>query len=143
MLIAEAPTKYRFIAALAQNQWVMSIRQEFTYIDPIRVREKNLLFSIEAAESRGKVVSGIAAVWNTPRLNSGTLLVAERDYLFPNISKRKKKMIRLDPSDSREMSVRDAVDITVEHVLQEGGSIEYVVNGKLRKYKRLVLVQQD
>jgi hypothetical protein len=143
MLVNRGAVKPGFLSGLAQSEWVKSITKEFTYIHPNRLKEKDLLFKIETAASLGKLVTGISDVWTAANQQTGKLLIAEKDYLFPDVHKRLSKPVILNTQKHEVMSISDAVDNTLESALNGGCNVEFVENGRLRKYKRIVMIQRD
>lgn len=142
MLVTDSIRKNSFLTALKQNLWVKSLAQEFTFVHPEKLKERNMLFKIQAADSRGKLAVGIADVWAAANQRKGKLLIGERDYLFPAVYRRQRRLVTIHAFEDVVMPVSDAVDATIEKVLNEGGAIEFVENGKLKKYKRMVLIEQ-
>ncbi len=131
-------------AFLLNNIWVKSVKQEFAFSDPDKLREKNLLFQIQAAESHGKLFIGIKDIWNAASQKKGKLLVGEKKYLFPGVyNDWHSGSVLLPTSKNEAMPINDAVDTIIEKVMEEGGNIEFVDNGKLHRYKHMVMIQLD
>lgn len=62
-------------------------------------------------------------VWNAVLQKKGKLLIAEKEVLFPVKEKT------------------DMVKYVIEKVMESGGDVEFVKNGLLEKYERMVMIQ--
>jgi len=121
-----------------------NIFEKATSINAEKVKEANLLRQIEAAESHSRLAVGIEAIWEAAKQKKGNLLIGEKQYLFPAQSgKQSKATVVLPAAGSTKLPFAVAVDSTIAIVLQEGGTIEFVENGLLKKYHHMVLIHQD
>jgi hypothetical protein len=110
--------------------------------DRNKLKERNLLLQIEAAKCRGQLAVGIHEVWNAANERKGKLLIAEKDILFPaNATKIENELVTKSFTQTATLQASDVVYETIEKVLEEGGSIEFVENGSLKNYQKMVMIQ--
>lgn len=129
---------------LLHKTWIKNLYEDFTYVNVEKVKETNLLRQIKAAESNSKLAAGIEATWEAAMKKKGNLLIGEKQYLFPAQSgKQSKATVVLQATGPTRFPYTVAVDSTIATVLQDGGTIEFVENGRLKKYHHIVLIQQD
>lgn len=95
----------------------------------MEVKQKSLLQELEKADNDHKLIYGMKDVWMAANAANGRLLVVEKNY-------RRAFNSTTQPS----AFVRDMVDKVMEKILQCGGDIEFVDDGILKPYKRIVLV---
>lgn len=113
-------------------------------VDPNKLKEKNLLLQIEAAKSHGKLSEGITEAWIAAVTKKGKLLIAEKNILFTEKNGNKYNYaIQTVFSKNSSIHSEKVVDDTVSKVLEEGGDIEFVENGFLKNYKRMVMIHCD
>jgi hypothetical protein len=106
------------------------------------LKEKNILLQIEAAKGHGKLVEGLANVWIASKGRREQLLVVEKQLLFEQIESHKLNELVADTfPKNKTLQAKDAIDEAVENVLKNGGDIEFVENGLLKKYKHLVIIE--
>jgi hypothetical protein len=144
MLAVPTTIDKRFLSGLLHNEWIKSLKQEFTSINPEKYRQDNLLRQIEAAESHGKLAVGIDEVYTAVQYKKGKLLIGEKAYLFPNgYGKLPLKNIRFHKAKTSTIALTEIIDAAIEMVVQEGGAIEFVEKDMLKKYRRMVMIEQD
>ncbi len=112
------------------------------YIDDWKkVKEKDLLNQIEEAAGKKKLAVGITAVWRDASHKKGQLLVVEKNYMFPaQHSSSADKIEKLEEPYNRFSYIKDAVDDVMERVLDNGGDVEFVDEGLLKEYEKIVLI---
>ena len=143
MSVATTNDKRGFIRNLVEYEWITKLWQELTFTRSPAPKERNLLFKIEAAASRGQLAVGIAEVWKAADKKNARLLVAERNYIFPEANKVSRKQVLPNIWPNEVTSLTEAVDNTVKKVLEHGGDVEFVENGALKRYKRMVMIHDE
>ncbi len=110
--------------------------------DRNKLKERNLLLQIEAAKCRGQLAVGIQEVWNAAVEKKGKLLIAEKDILFPaQEAKVNHPVMATGYTQNNTLQDADVVYETIEKVLEDGGKIEFVENGRLRDYQQVVMIR--
>ncbi len=105
-------------------------------------QQKELLFQLEEAAGKKRLAAGIADVWKEALHQKGRLLVVEKNYLHPaQHSDVEDRITELSEPHNSFSSIRDAVDDVIEKVLQNGGDVEFVDDGALKKYRRIALIR--
>jgi hypothetical protein len=107
-----------------------------------KLKERNLLFQIEAAKSHGKLAEGVTDVWIAAKRRNGELLIAEKEILFKQIDDKKlNELVAETFLRNKTMQAKEAIDDAIQNVLNNGGEVEFVENGLLKKYKHLVIIE--
>ena len=69
------------------------------------------------------------------------MLVVEKNYMFPaQHSSSADKIEKLEEPYNRFSYIKDAVDDVIERVLDNGGDVEFVDEGLLKEYEKIVLI---
>lgn len=112
------------------------------YIDDWKkVKAKDLLNRIEEAAGKQKLAVGITTVWHDAKHKKGQLLVVEKNYMFAAQHSANEEFIeKLEEPYNRFSYIKDAVDDVIEHVLDNGGDVEFVDEGLLKDYEKIVLI---
>jgi hypothetical protein len=112
------------------------------YIDDWKkVKEKDLLNQMEEAAGKKKLAVGMTAVWRDASYKKGQLLVVEKNYMFPAQHSSTADVIeKLEEPYNRFSYIKDAVDDVIERVLDNGGDVEFVDEGLLAEYEKIVLI---
>ncbi|MEJ8818343.1 baeRF3 domain-containing protein [Lacibacter sp. H407] len=106
-----------------------------------KVKEKDLLNQIEEAAGKKKLAVGMKAVWRDTSHKKGQLLVVEKNYMFPAQHSAAADVIeKLEEPYNRFSYIKDAVDDVIESVLDNGGDVEFVDEGTLKEYEKIVLI---
>lgn len=87
----------------------------------------SILNEIEIAAGSQKLISGIHAVWKAAKDKNARLLIVEKNYVYP--------------SKANAIHVKDAVDDIIEEVIKSGGEVQFVEEGQLVNYGRIVLIR--
>lgn len=99
-------------------------------------KQKDILLLIEKESKRKRIASGLEDVYRCAKEKQGHLLVLEKDFVAPSKKgSRKNAKTAAGPSD-------DLADDIIEKVLEFGGDIEFVDNGMLKDYDRIVLIKR-
>lgn len=107
-----------------------------------KVREKDLLNQIDEAAGRKKLAVGMKSVWQEASHKKGQLLLVEKNYMFPAQLGAKPDMIeKIEEPYNHFAHIRDAVDDVIERVLDNGGDVEFVDEGVLDPYEKIVLIK--
>jgi hypothetical protein len=105
-----------------------------------KVKEKDLLNQVEEAAGKKKLAVGMTAVWRDATHKKGKLLVVEKNYMFPAQHSSTSDVIeKLEEPYNRFSYIKDAVDDVIERVLDNGGDVEFVDEGLLKEYEKIVL----
>lgn len=106
-----------------------------------KVKEKNLLNQMEEAAGKKKLAVGMTAVWHDASHKKGQLLIVEKNYMFPAQHSASADAIeKLEEPYNRFSYIKDAVDDVIESVLDNGGDVEFVDEGTLKEYDKIVLI---
>jgi hypothetical protein len=81
-------------------------------------------------------------VWKAASEKKGRLLVIEKNYVCPARQGDQRENIYIS-SDlvNNDFHIKDAVDDTIEMVLQSGGDVEFVDEGVLSDYQKIALME--
>lgn len=106
-----------------------------------KVKQEDLLLQIEEAKGKNKLATGIKEVWKDAVHKKGRLLVVEKNYMCVAEQGSSEDIIYKPTEPYRSFSyIKDAVDDIMEKVLENGGDVEFVDEGVLKKYHRIVLL---
>ena len=106
-----------------------------------KVKEDNLVLQLDAAKSAGKIAIGIRNVWKEAMERKGRLLVIEKNYMCAaDYSNDNEVIIPHDDTRNNAFYIKDAVDDVIERVLDNGGDVEFVDEGLLKEYEKIVLI---
>src|SRR2546426_553349 len=96
------------------------------------LKERNLLYQIEAARSHGKLCFGPLQVWLAAWKQTGKLLIGEKKYLFPDTDIKNHVVVSCQTAGNGSIPLQEVIDEAVEKVLSAGGAVEFVRNGQIR-----------
>ena len=102
------------------------------------VNRHDLLNRIEAAEGTGRLAIGMHQVLKDARRKKGMLLVVEENFSYPFSSNKSPNILSNTQLDN--FFINDAVDQTIEYVLECGGDVEFVEDGTLSNYGKIALI---
>ncbi len=106
-----------------------------------KIKQRDLLNQVEEAAGRKKLAVGIKAVWHDAAHKNGQLLVVEKNYMYPAQQGSASDVIEdLHEPYNRFSYIKDAVDDIIEAVLENGGDVEFVDEGLLQLYNKIVLI---
>ncbi|MBZ5856551.1 baeRF3 domain-containing protein [Flavihumibacter profundi] len=106
-----------------------------------KLLQHNLMKQIDDAMGAGKVAIGIRDVWKDATQKKGRLLIVEKNYMFPaKLVSGDGKFSGYDPATNNAFYIKDAIDDIIEKVLASGGDVEFVDEGFLSDFKRIVLI---
>lgn len=107
-----------------------------------RIIQQDLLHQIESARNANRVAIGLREVCKDVLLKKGRLLILEKNYLLPaNFATIASDMERYRPSDEHAFYIKDAIDDLIERVLASGGDVEFVDEGLLNHFQKMVLIE--
>ncbi len=89
-----------------------------------------VLHRLETASKSQRLTIGMSEVWKEAMHHNGKLLVVERGFHFDGFQ----------PHNPYSY-IKDAVDEIIEKVLEAGGDVEFVEEGKLSAYGQIALVR--
>ena len=103
---------------------------------------KSAKAELARAFKKKKVVSGIDAVGQTVETDTGSTLYIEEDYhMRGSIQKADHSLIISKHVNILEV-IDDVVDIIIEKVLKNNGTVIFVNNGSLEKFGRIALIRR-
>lgn len=106
-----------------------------------KVKQKELLNTLNDAAGQKKLAIGIHEVWREAHKNKGRLLVVEKDFMYPaEQSAGGAEIEPLNESYNKFSYIRDAVDDIIEKVLEHGGDVAFTDNGRMAGYKQIAMV---
>lgn len=107
-----------------------------------KVVQTNLLHVIDESMSKKKLAIGIAEVWKYATQKRGRLLVVEKNFIYPARHGSSPEVI-FSNEDFRKNAfyIKDAVDDIIEKVIASGGDVEFVDEGVLSEYQKIVLIE--
>ena len=90
----------------------------------------------------GKVVWGIGECWNAATDGKVMALLVEKDYMCPASVSPNGKSIYLngDQKQNENKLLNDAVNDIISTVLDKGGDVIFLENGKLSSYDKIAVV---
>lgn len=107
-----------------------------------QLKQKELLHVIEDANGKNKLVAGILEVWREAMNHKGRILIVEKNYMFAaEHGSLEQEIFNLEEPYNKFSYIKDAVDDIIEKVLENGGDVEFVEEGFLEKYNKIVLIQ--
>lgn len=125
----ETTPELRHILAPYISEWKKQLQHE-------------LLKKVDAAMSSKKLAYGIQQVWKASTEKKGKLLIVEKNFMYPAQHGSNPDVIyKYDELTNSAFYIRDAVDDIIEKVLDSGGDIEFVEEGLLDEYGRIVLIE--
>jgi hypothetical protein len=106
------------------------------------IHQKRLMGLIDDAYGKKKLAVGINEVWKASVQNRGRLLIVEKNFYFPAEHGANKEVIyKKENSLTSNFFIKDAVDDIIEKVIESGGDIEFVDEGILNDYQKIVLLE--
>ena len=106
------------------------------------IQQKRLLSQIDDSMSHKKLAIGIQEVWKAAYQKKGRLLVVEKNYIYPAQHGAEPEIIfKKDDIVKNAFYIKDAVDDIIEKVLSSGGDVEFVDEGILKDFKKIVLIE--
>jgi len=105
-----------------------------------RLQEKQLQLFDAAANAR-KTASGIAAVWKEVKRKNGKILLVEKSYRCAATLGATPEILDVTRDTNAFNVMKDAVDEIIEQVLECGGDVVFMEDGKLEKYGRIALIE--
>ncbi len=111
-------------------------------LDWKKVKEKDLVNQLEEAAGKKKLAVGIKEVWREAMIHKGSLVVVEKNYMYAALHGGSKEIIdTLTAPYNRFSYIKDAVDDIIEKVLENGGDVEFVDEGILKKYNQIAFIK--
>ncbi|MEP6596108.1 MAG: hypothetical protein ABJA71_09170 [Ginsengibacter sp.] len=114
-----------------------------TYVaDWEKVVQHDLLNQVDEARSQKKLAIGIKEVCKATSQKRVKLLVVEKNFIFPaQESSTSQAISGHDDSANNAFYIKDVVNDVIEKVLTRGGEVDFVEEGLLKKYHRIVLIE--
>lgn len=106
-----------------------------------KIIEKFLLLQIKNALDQNRISIGMKEVWKAAIQHMGRLLIVEKDFFSPVYAEEEGSLHFDEALKGRNYFIKDAVDVAIEKVLEEGGDVAFVENGLLKDYRHIVLIQ--
>jgi hypothetical protein len=107
-----------------------------------KILQKKILNQIDEANGNKKLAIGMNAVWKAAEQKRGKLLVVEKNYFYAAHQSDSPEIIfRKDDMVENTFFIKDAVDDVIEKVISSGGDVEFVDEGILADYQKIVLIQ--
>lgn len=101
-----------------------------------KVKQQSLLQKLNAAIGAKKLVKGIKDVWKSASRKNARLLMVEKNYEVL----AQQGPDQQDFSNSNSFYIKDTVDDIIEKVLENGGDVEFVDDGLLKRYDHIALI---
>ena len=105
-----------------------------------RQQEKQLQL-FDAAANAKKTASGISAVWKEVKRKNGKILLVEKSYRCAGTLGATPEILDVTRDTDAFNVMKDAVDEIIEQVLECGGDVVFMEDGKLEKYGRIALIE--
>ncbi len=107
-----------------------------------KIRQTELLVQLEEAMNHKKLAVGMDQVWRSSCQKKGRLLIVEKNYVYPAQHSANPEVIFARNEDLKNaFYIKDAVDDIIEKVLSSGGDVEFVDEGLLKAYEKIVLIE--
>ncbi|MEO8860712.1 MAG: hypothetical protein ABI358_04775, partial [Ginsengibacter sp.] len=107
-----------------------------------KVKLQHLLKQVEKAKIQNKLATGIREVLEAAIQNKGKLLILEKNFK-DNLVKTEnyKSFFKPDFTSNNSFFIKDEVDQILEQVFESGGDVEFVEEGALKNFNRIVLIE--
>lgn len=106
----------------------------------LKIEEEKLLTRFENAIGKKLAVHGIQDVWTFANEGKGLLLLVEKDYMFKGyILPNDSALYSTAPKKQHEI-LEDAVDDVMEVVMNKGGKVVVMEEGRLQQYGKIALI---
>jgi hypothetical protein len=107
-----------------------------------KIMQTELLQEIDESISKRKIAIGIQNVWKCAAEKRGRLLVVEKNFFYPAQQGSSPEIIYpYNEIQKTAFYIKDAVDDIIEKVLASGGDVQFVEEGLLTKYDKIVLLE--
>ena len=107
-----------------------------------KIKEQRLLTQIDDSLGKRKLAVGMKEVWKAASEMKGRLLIVEKNYIYPAEHGASPEIIYgTDLSNHNAFYIKDAVDEIIEKVISSGGDVEFVDEGVLKDYQKIVLIE--
>jgi len=106
--------------------------------------EKNIqvLDEIDQAIKNKKLEAGVKAIWTAVKEKNCSLLLVEKNYMYPaDYTGDVNYIQKHDSASASILNIKDAVDDIIEQVIQAGGEVRFVDEGLLNEYLHIALVR--
>ena len=103
------------------------------------LKNNEIALQIEQAQNANKFCFGVEDVWYNAQQKMGRLLIIENGFHYPEVvydlneSKNEKK------KEADTAFVKDGIDVIIETVLENGGSVKFVDADVLKGYQHIAL----
>lgn len=110
-------------------------------VKQVRAEKRDeILKEIDDAYGKRKLATGVDEVWKLANEGRGRLLIVELNYQYSaRVSEDGLHLIPVEVALGKEI-IDDAVDDIIEKVINTGGNVVFVNNGKLEKYGRIAMI---
>jgi hypothetical protein len=108
----------------------------------ISQEEQKLLERLNDAFGKELAVCGIQDVWYSAKLGNGLILLVEKDFEISGYEVSSEPNLYLSIPEKEYDIVRDAVEDCISTVISKGGRVVVMENEKLKKFKRIALIQR-
>lgn len=104
-------------------------------------KDKTAVKSLDIAESKNKLITGIKPVWEAVMNNLGNKVFVESNFKFSAQRGAMPNLIEELQQPYNEFSyIRDAVDDIIERVIINGGDVDFVEPDRLVNYEHIALI---
>lgn len=105
-------------------------------------QQELLLRMVTEAEGNRKLASGIQDVWESAMQNKGRLLVVETNYSYAAGLGDHNRLLKASEAQEKNVTIiKDVADIIIEKVLESGGQVRFVDQGRLKHFRHIALIQ--
>lgn len=102
--------------------------------------EEKLLIRFENAHGKKLAVNGIEDVWKFANDGKGLLLLVEKDYMFKGYTLPNDSTLYTTPPKQQHEILEDAVDDVMEIVMNKGGKVVVMQEGRLQRFGKIALI---
>ncbi|UEG48869.1 hypothetical protein LK994_09490 [Ferruginibacter lapsinanis] len=110
-------------------------------VDWHKVIQADLISQIEEAKANNKIAIGINEVKQMLSQNRGKLLIVEKDFICRQKKAALNGTVNHLSTDDGFFYIKNGLDELIEQVLENGGDVEFVDKHDLKKYHRIVLIE--
>lgn len=108
------------------------------------VQQQYLACRLQKAASDKRLVTGIKDVWQKAIHHTGSLLLVEKNYQYPEKQNTGDEILYNIMEPYHPFSyIKNVVGDIIQRVLENGGDVEFVENNLLEDYGHIVLMQPD
>jgi hypothetical protein len=136
----------KYVPSVTEDVTVSEIEKKIRpyAADWAAVKQQYLLNKLRQSIDSGRLITGVKEVWKEAMKRKGMTLVVEKSFCYPEQECSGEEILfNVMESHHTYSYVKSAVDDIIEKVFENGGDVEFVEDGMLGDFDRIVLVEQN